>query len=80
MHEVFHFKSLSLLLQDISISVIFALLYFCLGISMAVFANDWKHQKIIFADISTIHNSLAATSVSYIHIISLTSYIAIIIG
>ena len=47
---------------------------------MAVFANDWKHQKILSADISTIHNSLAATSVSYIHIISLTSYIAIIMN
>ena len=65
MHDVFHFKSLSFLLQDISISVIFALLYFCLGIFMAVSADDWEHQKISSAEILTIHNSLAAASVSY---------------
>lgn len=62
MHDVFHF---TFLLQDVSISVIFALLYFCLGIFMAVSADDWKHQKISSAEILTIHNSLAAASVSY---------------
>lgn len=54
---------LSLLLQDITISIIFALLYFCFGTSMAVYADEWRHQEISYPVIFTIYSSLAAASV-----------------
>ena len=35
---------------------------------MAVFADEWMPQEISHAD-TTIYNSLAAASVSYIHVV-----------
>lgn len=57
------------LLQDMIISDISALVYFCFGIVIAVVADEWRDLEIsgtIFYNGATIGNSLAATSVSYI--------------
>lgn len=59
-----------LLMQDMIISDIFALVYFCFGVVMAVVAGEWRNLEIsddiIFYVGATIGESLAATSVSYI--------------
>ena len=56
-------------MQDMIISDIFALVYFCFGVVMAVVAGEWRNLEtsgIIYYVGATIGNSLAATSVSYI--------------
>ena len=53
--------------QDIAISAIFAILYLSLGVSMAVFAVTWRNQQ---SSILTIHDSLAAASVSYVRTVT----------
>ena len=55
-------------LQDIVISTIFAVSYLSLAVPMAVFAVTWRDQQSSLDVISTIHDSLAAASVSYVHI------------
>ena len=52
-------------LQDMIISAISALVYFCFGIVIAVVADEWRDLEILYIG-ATIGNSLAATSVSYI--------------
>lgn len=60
----------SLFLQDIVINALFALVYFCLAISMTVFADEWRNREssydVISYDVGRIGDSLAAASVSYI--------------
>ena len=63
-------KTGSIILQDIVISAIFAVSYLSLGVPMAVFAVTWRDQKSSLDVISTIHDSLAAASVSYVYIYS----------
>lgn len=58
----------TIVLQDIIISAIFAASYLSLGVPMAVFAARWRDQPSSLDVISTIHDSLAAASVSYVHI------------
>ena len=58
----------TIVLQDIAISAIFVVSYLSLGVSMAVFAVTWRNQQSSLDVISRIHDSLAAASVSYVHI------------
>ena len=63
-------KTGSIILQDIVISAIFVVSHLSLGVPMAVFAVTWRDQKSSLDVISTIHDSLAAASVSYVYIYS----------